>query len=354
MTDMLDNLNVIKERDPHGGFEVVASQYQQAQFEARIRNTTSSEREIKNIIVAGMGGSALAALLAKVLLAGELKTPIEVIREYSLPNYVNEHTLVIASSYSGNTEETIATLNQAKVAGAQIGVLASGGVLIEEAESAGFPHIVLPGGVQPRMATIYNLRGLFALLEMFGVISSKWNEEIASLGGWLESESAQWQPEVLTADNLAKQIALKTPGKMPVFYGGELTAPLAYKLKISWNETAKNVAFYNQYPEFNHNEFMGWTSHPIEKPFVVFDVKSSFEKPRVLQRFEISDKLLSGQRPHAETIELKGDTPLAQLLWGAILSDFSSTYAAVLNGVDPVPVALIENLKKELADNPVS
>ena len=351
MTDLLDNLNAIKEKDPHGGLEVVARQYEQAQFDAVVLNGDFDQRPIANIVITGMGGSALAALIAKVLLTHDLSVPIEIIREYTLPNYVNESTLVIASSYSGNTEETVGCYQQARERNAQIGVLASGGLLIAAAENDSAAHVVLPQGLQPRMATIYNLRSLFALLENFGVIESKWSQEVASLGDWLKTESAQWGPEVPVADNYAKQLALKTPGKMPVFYGGETTAPLAYKLKISWNETAKNVAFCNQFPEFNHNEFMGWTSHPVEKPFAVFDVKSSFENPRVLQRFEISDRLLSGQRPHADVIDLKGDTLLAQLLWGAILADFSSTYAAILNGVDPVPVDLIENLKKELADS---
>ena len=127
---------------------------------------------------------------------------------------------------------------------------------------------------------------------------------------------------------------------------------MAYKWKISWNETAKNVAFWNEYSEFNHNEFKGWASHPVEKPFAVFDLLSSFERPRILQRFELTDKLLSGKRPAAKSIHLKGETPLAQLLWGAILADFASTYTAVLNGVDPTPVVLIEKLKQELADDP--
>ncbi len=348
MTDILDNVDLIRQKDPSDGFGVVSSQYLQAQFDAQVINAEHDMRTINNIIVAGMGGSALAALLAKVLLRQEVNAPIEIIREYSLPKYVNENTLVIASSYSGNTEETISTLHQAQQAGAQVGILSHGGVLIEEAVNTGAAHVVLPGGVQPRMATLYNLRGLFALLENFGVISGKWNEEVSALGPWLESESRNWAPEVPVADNYAKQIALKTPGKIPMFYGGELTAPLAYKMKISWNETAKNVSFCNEYPEFNHNEFMGWTSHPVEKPFAVFDILSSFENPRVLKRFDISDRLLSGKRPHADSINLKGDTLLAQLLWGAILADFSSTYAAVLNDVDPVPVELIERLKQEL------
>lgn len=353
MTDILDNANSINEKDPHGGFDIVSNQYKQADFDAVVHNAEHDKRDISHVVVAGMGGSALAALLAKILLEAEIDVPFEVVREYSLPKYVSDTTLVIASSYSGNTEETIATFTQAKERGAQIGVIASGGVLADEARSSGMAHVILPTGVQPRMGTLYNLRGLFALLANFGIVSENWNNEIAGLASWLETESAQWRPEVPTSENLAKQLALMTPGKTPIFYGGELTAPLAYKFKISWNETAKSTSFCGQYPEFNHNEFMGWTSHPVEKPYVVFDIKSDFEHPRVLQRFEISDRLLSGQRPQAQTIQLQGGTLLAQLMWGAILADFSSTYAAVLNDVDPVPVALIETLKQELANNPV-
>jgi glucose/mannose-6-phosphate isomerase len=94
---------------------------------------------------------------------------------------------------------------------------------------------------------------------------------------------------------------------------------------------------------------MGWTSHPIEKPFAVFDIKSSFENPRILKRFEISDRLLSGMRPKSHVVQLAGDTPLKQMLWGCILADFTSIYTGILNGVDPTPVVLIEKLKKELA-----
>src|SRR5690606_1047435 len=99
----------------------------------------------------------------------------------------------------------------------------------------------------------------------------------------------------------------------------------------------------------NHNEFMGWTSHPIEKPFAVFDLISTLEHSRILKRFEVSDKLLSGKRPKAVPVHLNGDTLVAQMLWGCILADFVSIYVAILNNVDPTPVALIEKLKTELA-----
>lgn len=352
MTDILDNENVIAQRDPEGALKIIAKQYEQAAFDAVVASPEHDNREITSVVVTGMGGSALAALIVKVLLQQELPLPFDIIRGYDLPAYVNEHTLVIASSYSGNTEETLSALAQAEAKGAQVGILASGGKLIEIAAAKDIAHVQLPSGAQPRMAMLYNLRALFALLQTFGVVDGKWLAELSELASWLETETAQWTPEVPTEKNYAKQLALAVIGKTPVFYGSPLTAPLAYKWKISWNETAKNVAFWNEFPEFNHNEFMGWTSHPVEKPFAVVDIVSPLDRARVRQRFELSDKLLSGLRPHALTLELKGDTLLAQSLWGAILADFASAYAAVLNGVDPTPVALIEKLKVELANDP--
>lgn len=352
MTDILDNNNVIAQRDPEDALGVIAKQYEQARYDVPVQNATHDNRTITSVVVAGMGGSALAALVAKVLLNRELPLSFEIVRTYDLPEYVSEGTLVIASSYSGNTEETLSALAQAKEKGAQVGILASGGKLIEAAQGEDIAYVTLPAGIQPRMAVLYNLRGLFALLENFGVVGDTWLNELGSLSDWLKSESEQWTANVPTEQNFAKQIALQAVGKSPVFYGSPLTAPLAYKWKISWNENAKNVAFWNEYPEFNHNEFLGWSSHPVEKPFAVFDLKSSFDRSRVQQRFELSDRLLSGLRPAASTLELKGETLLAQLVWGSILADFASTYVAILNQVDPTPVVLIERLKQELASDP--
>jgi glucose/mannose-6-phosphate isomerase len=343
----LDTLQIIQQKDPSGALDVAASQYRQATYEAGVDNPLHDGRTLTNIVVTGMGGSALAALLAKVWLRNDFSIPFEVVRGYDLPSSVGKNTLVIASSYSGNTEETLSALHQARERGAQIGIIASGGQLLETALEADIAHVALPSGLQPRMAVIYNLRALTALLENFNVVENKLGE-IAAAASWLGRETAAWNATVPLDDNYAKQLAEEAVGKTAVFYGGALTAPLAYKWKISWNENAKNVAFWNEYPEFNHNEFMGWASHPVEKPFAVFDVISNQEHSQILKRFEISDRLLSGRRPKAQTIELKGDTLLEQLLWGSILADYVSIYVAILNGVDPTPVALIEQLKKEL------
>ncbi|MFZ2545143.1 MAG: bifunctional phosphoglucose/phosphomannose isomerase [Candidatus Saccharimonadales bacterium] len=345
---MLDDLNVLKQRDPENALGVASDEWQQVQFETEVLDTPTDKPVITKIVVAGMGGSALAALVTKAWLFDRLSVSFEVVREYDLPSYVDSSTLVIASSYSGNTEETIEALRQAKERGAITGVLTAGGKLAEQGISDALPRVLIPSGLQPRMAVLFNLRALVALLASFGVVSSETIEEVASYGDWLKSETAQWLPDVSTDANQAKQLALLAVGKTPVFYGGRLTGPVAYKWKISWNENAKNVAAWNVFPEMNHNEFIGWASHPVDKPFAVFDLKSSFEHPRILKRFEISDRLLSGKRPKATPIELQGESVLAQMLWGSILADFVSIYVAILNGVDPTPVDLVEKLKSEL------
>ena len=345
---MLDDANVIENKDPSKALAVAGAECTQAEFDVDIWNEDNDHRPIFNVVVAGMGGSALAAVLVKVWLKEQLKIPFEVLRSYDIPAYVGENTLVIASSYSGNTEETLSALEQAEVKGAQIGIIAATGQLIDTAESYRIAHVVLPEDLQPRMAVIYNLRALVGLLANFEVVGRDKLDEIKAVAGWLKFESEKWKADVPTEKNYAKQLALEAVGKTPVFYGGTLTAPVAYKWKISWNENAKNVAFWNEYPEFNHNEFLGWTSHPVEKPFAIFDLVSNFEHPQILKRFEISDRLLSGMRPKSTVINLAGDSVIGQMLWGSILADFVSIYVAILNNVDPTPVGLIEKLKKEL------
>lgn len=344
---VLDDQNVLTNRDPDGALALAAHDYEQIAWTPEVKNPDHDGREIQQVIITGMGGSALAALLAHAWLKAELTVPFDVVRSYSIPNYVGPNSLVIASSYSGNTEETLSAYLQAKEKGAQLAVVAAGGKLIEHAVADGVTYSEIPSGIQPRMALIYNLQTIIAMLEHFGIVSER-VAHINDLAGWLQEETQNWLPEVPTEKNQAKQIANLAVGKNAVFYGGELTAPLAYKWKISWNETGKNMAFWNEYSEFNHNEFMGWTSHPVEKPYVVFDLISHLEHPQILKRFEISDRLLSGKRPKANTITLKGDSVIAQLLWGVVLADFASIYLAILNNVNPVPVELVERLKKEL------
>lgn len=343
---MLDDTIFIAKKDPDGALAVAGEQWKQTTYEAHVVGEVPVGAP-SAIVVSGMGGSALAALLAKKVF-DEISVPFEISREYHAPKYTTHDTLFIASSYSGNTEETLSSFDEAVGRGAKVAVIASGGKLIERAQKAGIAYIQLPTGLQPRMAVIYNLRALTTLLVSAGVLPLTRLDELSETADFLRSESEKWSAEQPAASNDAKSYAFAAVGKTPVIYGGPLTSPAAYKWKISFNENAKNVAFWNEFPEFNHNEFIGWTSHPVEKPFAVFDLLSSFDHPQIKKRFEITDKLLSGQRPKSRAIELKGDTLLKQLLWASILADYVTIYVAILNGVNPVPVPLIEKLKSQL------
>ena len=345
---MLDDQNLLSEKDPFGALEVALNQYKQAELVSEVINP-NSDATINKVVVTGMGGSALAALLIKSWQESKLNITFEMVRDYKLPNYVDDKTLVIASSYSGNTEETLSCLDEALKKGANIGCVSSGGKLVEIAKNNELPYVVLPSGIQPRMGVIANLRAILAVLVSYGVVSQSDFDEVKNLGPWLNIESKKWGRDVLTNENQAKQLALLSAGKTAIFYSSTAMGGVAYKWKISWNENAKNVAVWNVLPEFNHNEFMGWTSHPVEKPYVVFDLRSSFDHPKITKRFEISDRLLSGKRPKANVIELQGESVIAQMLWASIFADFVSIYLAILNGVDPSKVELIEKLKQELA-----
>lgn len=345
---MLDDKNLLAQRDPGSTRTSAVAVTMQTDFAAEVESPATPS-EVANVVLAGMGGSALAADMVKVLTADRVTVPLEVVKGYQLPHFVNEKTLVVAISHSGNTEETMSCYQQAREHGCQLAVMATGGKLFMAAEADNLPRVRVPSGGQPRMSTIYHLRGLLKLLSQFEVIDDSLYQAVAASGTWLKDQLSQWAEGVPTADNYAKQLALKLIGSTQVFYAGELTWPLAYKWKISFNESAKNVAFWNQYPEFSHNEFIGWSSHPVDKPYKVVDFRSSLERPRIRERMELTDRLLSGMRPKAEVVELQGETLLEQLLWGLALGEIVSIYAGILNGVNPEPVALVEQLKKELS-----
>ncbi|MBA2278833.1 bifunctional phosphoglucose/phosphomannose isomerase [Candidatus Saccharibacteria bacterium] len=341
---MLDDLKYIHEKDAQDALGIAEKQWQQLEHKFDLPELSFP---IDNIVFAGMGGSALAALLS--LSWPDYMLPFEISRDYQIPSYVNEKTLFIASSYSGNTEETVEALETAASKNAHIAVISSGGRLQEIAHERGYPFAQLPGGYQPRHAVLYGLKALVTILERAKLLSTASAEQsLHEAAQFIRESTAEWRPDVKTVSNPAKQLALELAGKSPVIYAGPLLFPAAYKWKISFNENAKNVAWCNQFPEFNHNEFLGWTSHPIDKPYGVIELQSDLEHERVQKRFTVTNKLLSGRWPQPHIVEAKGETVLEQLLWMVALGDFVSLYVALLNGLNPTPVDLIEKFKTEL------
>lgn len=342
---MLDDQKYIDRFDTSDALGVIANQLQQLnrQFDVSVNETP----QIQNVVIAGMGGSALAASFLSVWL--ELDIPLVVVRSYNLPHWVSENTLVIASSYSGNTEETLSALNDAQQKKCQIAVISAGGKLAEIAKTNNYPFTSLSTKqpLQPRMAVLSNLKALVSILEAYKVISGV-TEQLEQTADRMNATFNTWLPSVPTSQNQAKQIAEHLVGKTPIVYGG-LLYPAAYKWKINFNENAKNTAWCGEYSEFNHNEFIGWSSHPVEKPFGVIDLISKFDHPQVQKRFMVSDKLLSGKRPKALQIASEGENRLEELLWSVALGDMVSVYLALLNSLDPTPVELIEKLKMQLS-----
>jgi glucose/mannose-6-phosphate isomerase len=341
---MLDDLKRIHERDAQDALGVAEKQWQQLQHGYGV--TFRASGEIRNIVLAGMGGSALPGVFLGSWPG--LAVPFEIVRDYDIPAYVDEHTLFISSSHSGNTEESLSALDAAEAKHAQIAVMAAGGKLAERAEQAGYPLFRIPGGIQPRMTSFFYLAAFMQLFEPLGLAPEGSLTQLRDTGEWLRAHVANWLPTVPAASNPAKQLALELMGKSVVVYSGPRLFPAANKWKICMNENAKNVAWCNQLPEFNHNEFIGWTSHPIDKPYAVVDLRSNLEHPRVQKRFEVTERLLSGKRPAPQVVEAKGDTLIQQLLWTASMGDFTSLYLALLNGLNPTPVDLVERFKVEM------
>ncbi len=343
---MLDDLKLMHERDAQDALGIIERQWQQLGHEFDV---AQPKVKADNIVYAGMGSSALAAEFARQWTLPAV--PIAVVRDYDIPHYVSDKTYFIAASYSGNTEETISGLAQAEARGAQIAVIAAGGKLAAIARDKGYPLIILPEVAQARFALMYNLKALVVLLAGAGLLANDDAvSELEKSAEFLKSAANDWIPTVPTAKNQAKQIALEVIGKSAVIYSGSRLAAAGYKWKIGFNENAKHVAWANQLPEFSHNEFMGWTKQPVQKPYAVIDIRSTLDNPRVTKRFELTERLLSGLRPAPIIVEPKGQGVLEQLLWTMALGDFVTVYTALLNGLNPTPVELVEKFKKQMED----
>ena len=311
---MLDDLKYMHERDAQDALGIAEKQWRQYQhlFNFKWR----APRDIHDVVIAGMGGSDLAG---KFLPSWPgLKVPLTILQDYILPKHVTTNTLLVCCSYSGNTEETLSVLKQAmsdksalKIAPMVI-VVSSGGQELELAKQAKLPVIVIPHDLQPRFAFGYQLRALIEILEQTPLLKAS-IQELTGASNFVKSSIEGWLPTVPTKSNQAKQIA--------------------------WQGTL---------PEFNHNEMLGWSEQPVQKPYAVIDLRTNLDHPRVQKRFKVSERLLSGKRPAAIVVDVQGKNPIEQLLWAVALGDFVSIYLALLNNLNPTPVDLVEKFKKAL------
>lgn len=302
---------------------------------------------IKSIVISGMGGSGLAGEIVKNWLGHRLSVPLLLAKGYHLPGFVDEHTLVIVSSYSGNTEEALASLDQAEKLNAQIVVMTAGGKLLQIAKKRNYLVLQLPKVSQPRFSALAATRALGCLLgdmRLGGELDLR--RELLEAADFLDQEKSRWSLDQ-TGENEAKQIAQKLKNLTAIIYSGPALAAAGYKWKININENAKQLAFANVFPELNHNEFQGWIFPKLKQTQVVC-LQSSFDINRIKKRMRVTREIIGRYGYKPIEVEARGRTLVEQILWTIMFGDYVSAYLGILNDIDPTPVKLVEQLKKSL------
>jgi glucose/mannose-6-phosphate isomerase len=300
------------------------------------------------LVVAGMGGSAIGGALARAVLGDRASRPIVLARGYALPAWTTPDTTILCSSYSGNTEETLAIYEAAGALGARRIVATTGGALAEQARADGVPVVPLPGGFQPRAAIAYSL---VVALEIAGACGAgdRLHAEIDVAAAHAEDLAAEWAPEG-PDDSLAKELARALHGTIPQIAGAGLTAPVAYRWKTQINENAKAPCFCHELPELDHNEIVGWEGAGEVGRFSAVFLDDSDLHPRVRRRIELTRELIADHATRTFRVDGVGETRMERLISLVLLGDLVSVYLAVLRNVDPTPVPPIEQLKHALAE----
>ncbi|MBU1290832.1 bifunctional phosphoglucose/phosphomannose isomerase [bacterium] len=310
----------------------------------------STTRNFKNIVVLGMGGSAIGGDLLSDYLADELSIPIVVIRGYDIPKFVDENSLVFSVSYSGNTEETISALKKCLEAKARIIALTSGGKLAVLSQENNFPVIKVPAGIQPRAAISYLFFPILKALERLGLIKER-SSEIEETISILQDLSREYCAKSPSENNLAKKVALSLYQHLPLVYGSEgLLGAVAMRWKTQINENSKWPCFWNVFPELDHNEIVGYEiENKINRQVKIIYLQDKEGLLRVEQRRKITRKIIEDKVAEFIVCPTKGKGKMSRMFSLIFLGDLASYYLAILNQVDPSPVACIEDLKKELA-----
>ena len=301
----------------------------------------------ENLVVCGMGGSAIGAELAAAVLSGSVSKQIFISRGYSLPPWVGEGSAVLLSSYSGSTEETLACYEQARESGAAIYVVSSGGPISESAHADGHPLIGLPGILQPRAAVAYGVVAAIEIAIATGIADKSVRADLTAAAARLRGLTVEWGPDSAD-DSLAKRLARDAQGKLVNVYGADLTDPVAYRWACQINENAKLPAVSHSLPEANHNEICGWDGAGEIVSQIAWFLGDVAQRDRIKQRVDLTIESIRERGAPAELIEPGGASRVERLFAQVLLGDLVSLYLAVLRGVDPTPVAPIEALKASL------
>ena len=303
-----------------------------------------------NIVVAGMGGSAIGGDVAKTITQNELTVPFFVNRNYSLPNWVNEKTLVICSSYSGNTEESLSAYEDALKKGAMICGISTGGQLSEKIQSKGYDLITIPGGLQPRAALAYSFVPMLYLLNKIGLISNTLIDDLSNSISPLEMRRDT--NSIGDTSNPIYKLAKEVYGMIPIIYGiTDTTGVVALRWKGQLCENSKMLAYHNEIPELNHNEIVGWGNNPdLLSELSVIWLRDKNDNKRVRARQDITKSLLDDMDIIQHEVNAEGANNLERLLYLINFGDWLSYWCAILHNTDPSPVEKINKLKKALEE----
>jgi len=300
----------------------------------------SEEKDFRNVILTGLGGSGIGGSIAQNYVFDKIKIPFIVNKDYFLPACVNKHSLVIVSSYSGNTEETIACMQQAIKAKATIVCITSGGKVAEIANKKKIDCILLPAGMPPRSCLGYSMVQVLYTLHQFGLMNNDFEKNI-------KASIKQLNAGEKTIQKKAKAIAAKIVGKLPIIYAAADFEGVAVRFRQQLNENSKMLAWHNVIPEMNHNELVGWRDKAADKVVVILRNEDDYE--RIQTRMEINKKIIRKYTPNIIELYSEGKSYWEKVFYIIHLTDWVSVFLADLRKLDATEVKVIDYLKGTLA-----
>ncbi len=347
----LDDKQQIKNIDSHNMLSILYHLPDQIEETKKIIENVDLPKifRVDNILICGMGGSAISGDILQSYLRRKLSIPMEVNRSYDLPKWVNKYTLVFSQSYSGDTEETLLAFKQAYEKHCQIIAVSSGGRLEEYCSNRGIPHIRIPSGYPPRAAIGYLLFSMLFALKKIGIF--QYNIELDETIALLREVREEFNENVSIDKNIAKQLAIKIHGNIPQIYSLDIYEPIAKRWMNQFSENSKLISRYNVLPEATHNDIVAWSfDEKISKNFSCIFLRDSIEENNSMRlRIDFMKKILSSMVSNIEEVHPRGKKFLAKMMYLLYLGDYISCYLAFLRNVDPTPIDAITELKEILS-----
>lgn len=307
---------------------------------AKAKSFRKTDREIYNVVICGMGGSGIGGKIVSQWLESDLNVSVTLCQEYSIPHFVSKNSLVIASSYSGNTEETLMSVEEAHKKGAHIIGITSGGKLKEFCEKNGYEYVVVPGGNPPRTALAFSLVQLVKIFISLGMANEDKLSHIENGRQLILSDEKLIREE-------AKKLAEATLNRVPVFYASSPYEGIAVRAKQQFNENAKMLCWTHVVPEMNHNELVGWGGGDNRFTAVFLDSGDLIKRNR--RRTDISFKQIGTKTDKVHTVLAKGNNKIEKSLYLINIIDWASLYSADMRNVDAIEIEIIDYLKDELS-----